>query len=665
MKNITKFKLSNKVTLLFILLLASILRFYKLDLIPFTHDEFSALFRTQFDSFSDLIKFGVVGDGHPAGIQIFLYYIVKLFGINSFFVKLPFTIFGILSVLFTYLIAKSWFNETVGLISAVFITTLQFPVIYSQIARPYISGLFFSLVMVYYWSNYVFKSNKKIDRNIIGFLIGAILCSYNHYFSLLFAIIVGITGLFFVKKRRILYYISSGVLIFIFFIPHLKITFFTLSIGGLSWLGKPNAFFFTDYIKYIFHSSVFIGILIFLLLIISYFFRNKIKGINKYRIIALLFFILPFLIGFIYSIFVKPVIQFSVLIFSFPFLIILLTSYLKEFNSKINLLIVVIISTIISLSLIIEKKHYYVFYQSGFSEIFNDNNRIIHKYPSNVTSILSSNKKISNYYLKNDLTAYSDKDNSALSSEIEKFENNLFTIGWNTLDSINRFKENASIKNYKTFLASQNSDYLYYGWAHNFDRKILHIIPNYYPYLIQKKNFFHSETYLFSKKKPEEYEETILYSNYNGFEEKNRLWSDSKHVVDSIAFNGNYSSFISKDIEFSTTFSAKFNSILKNDYENILASVKFYSPVNKCSAFLVFSIENRNKKIKWHYVDLNDFIDKNQKWQTANLRVQIDKIHFPFNKNIKVFIWNLNKEEFFIDDFSIKVFEGNKNRFMY
>ena len=50
------FKLSNKVALLFILVLASALRFYKLDLIPFTHDEFSALFRTQFDSLSELIK---------------------------------------------------------------------------------------------------------------------------------------------------------------------------------------------------------------------------------------------------------------------------------------------------------------------------------------------------------------------------------------------------------------------------------------------------------------------------------------------------------------------------------------------------------------------------------------------------------------------------------
>ncbi len=665
LKNTIKFKLSNKITLILILLLASILRFYKSDHIPFTHDEFSAIFRTQYNSLSELIKFGVVGDGHPAGIQTFLYYIVKLFGINSLFVKLPFTIFGILSVFFTYLIARSWFNKTVGLISAVFIATLQFPVMYSQIARPYISGLFFSLLMVYYWSHYVFKSTKKIDKNVIGFIIGAILCSYNHYFSLLFAVIAGITGLVFIKRDRMLYYIGSGVLIFIFFIPHFKITFSALNIGGLSWLGKPNAYFFTDYIKYIFHSSVFIGIMIFSLLTLSYFYRNKNEGLNKYRIISLLFFLLPFIVGFLYSLIVKPILQFSLLIFSFPFLIIFLTSYSKEFNSKINLLLVIIISTITSLSLIIEKKHYSLFYQSGFSEILKVSNQIIQKYPLNAVSILSSNKQITNYYLQNDLVGYSKTDNSALISESEKFENNLFTIGWNTLDSINRFKENATIEDYKTFLEDQNSDYLYYGWAHNFNKNILQIIPNYYPYLVQKKNLFHSETYLFSKKKPEENEEIILYSNYNNFEESNKSWSDSKNIIDTTSFKGNHSSFISKDIEFSTTFYTKFNSVFKNNSENILASVEFYSPTLKCNAFLVFSIEKRGETIEWRYVDLNDFIDENKKWQTANLRVQIDKIHFPFNKKIKVFIWNLNKEEFFIDDFSIKVFGGNKNRFKY
>lgn len=669
MKNKIVFKLNNRIILFLILILASVLRFYKLNQIPFTFDEFSALFRTKYNTLNELIKFGVVGDGHPAGIQIFLFYLVKLFGFNEFWIKLPFAIFGVLSVLLTYHIAKSWFNKTVGLSSAIFIAALQFPIIYSQIARPYISGLFFSLLMVYFWEKYLFKSNKKIDKNLAGFIISAILCVYNHYFSLLFVLIAGISGLFFVKRSRMLYYIGSGIIIFLVFIPHLKITFSALKIGGLSWLGKPNAFFLIDYIKLIFHSSVFIGILVAALLTLSYFYRNKDSGINKFRILSLIFFILPLIVGFIYSISVKPVLQFSVLFFTFPFLIILLTSFLKEFSPQINLLIVSTIAVITSFSLIFEKNHYTIFYESGVPNILIENSKCINKYTSkenSVTTILSSGKNITKYYLENDTNYYSKGVKSALIQALEKSENYLFTFAWNKPDTICVFDEKTSIEDYKQFLSNQETDYLFYGWAYNFDWKILQIIPNYYPYLILKKDFNNSEIYLFSKKVPVKLPDTpVLYSNHNNFESDYKFWSKSKITTDTISYSKNYSCFISKETEYSTTFNTNFNSIFKNNSEIISTSIKFYNPDSKCNAFLVLSIENRNKTVMWYSVNLNDFINKNKKWQTANLIIQIDNIYYPFNKEVKVYIWNPNKEEFFIDDFSIEIYSGNKKRYKY
>ena len=95
---------NNKDTLLliFILLLGTILRVYRLQDIPFTHDEFSALFRTRFDNFAELIAQGVRDDGHPAGIQVFLYYWIRLFGEGEVAVKIPFILSGILSIYFIY-----------------------------------------------------------------------------------------------------------------------------------------------------------------------------------------------------------------------------------------------------------------------------------------------------------------------------------------------------------------------------------------------------------------------------------------------------------------------------------------------------------------------------------------------------------------------------------
>jgi hypothetical protein len=85
--------------LLLIILSAAILRFWAFPDIPFMHDELSALSRLQLQSFSDLIRYGVVlNDTHPAGVQVFLYYWVKLGGESEWWVKLPFLLSGVASV---------------------------------------------------------------------------------------------------------------------------------------------------------------------------------------------------------------------------------------------------------------------------------------------------------------------------------------------------------------------------------------------------------------------------------------------------------------------------------------------------------------------------------------------------------------------------------------
>ena len=157
-------RISNRAILLLIIFVAAIVRFYRFTDIPFMHDEFSAVFRTNFLSFQELIEKGVKPDGHPAGIQVFLFYWIKIFGSTEWVVKLPFTVMGIFAILLVYLVAKKWYNETVGLISAAFIASIQYTVMYSQIARPYISGLFFSLLMVHYWSRLIDPNLKKIGR---------------------------------------------------------------------------------------------------------------------------------------------------------------------------------------------------------------------------------------------------------------------------------------------------------------------------------------------------------------------------------------------------------------------------------------------------------------------------------------------------------------------
>jgi len=192
----------NNLIAFFIVIIAAILRFYKFSEIPYTLDELSALLRTNYDSYTDLINLGILRDGHPAGVQSFLFYWVKIFGYSEAAVKLPFIICGIASVWLVYIIGKKWFNSTVGLLSAAFIATIQFTVMYSQIERPYASGLFFFLLFVYFWSNIIIEKRNQL-YNWIGFSISAALCAYNHYFTLFSALIAAFFGLLLISRQHL------------------------------------------------------------------------------------------------------------------------------------------------------------------------------------------------------------------------------------------------------------------------------------------------------------------------------------------------------------------------------------------------------------------------------------------------------------------------------
>ena len=186
-----------------ILLVAAVLRLWKLGQVPFMHDEFSALFRLKFDNFHDLIQYGVTeGDSHPAGVQVFLYYWTKVVGWNELWVKMPFALMGIASVCLIYVSGRQWFNRKAGLLAAAFFAVSQLTVFYSQLARPYAPGLFFVLLMTYFWNRLLFDVKKPSVWVSVGFAISACLAALAHNFSAAQAGLIFLTGLFFLRKER-------------------------------------------------------------------------------------------------------------------------------------------------------------------------------------------------------------------------------------------------------------------------------------------------------------------------------------------------------------------------------------------------------------------------------------------------------------------------------
>ncbi|MEE9463477.1 MAG: glycosyltransferase family 39 protein, partial [Bacteroidales bacterium] len=365
---------SNHLVLIFILLAGTLLRIWHLVEIPLTHDEFSVVLRTGYDSFAELIKQGVRIDVHPAGVQVFMNYWVALFGESAVAVKIPFILFGIFSILMVYKIGEEWFNPTVGLITAVFVACLEYTVMYSQIARPYMSGVFFSLLMVYGWQRYLFRPGKSPIAWLILYVLASAVSAYNHYFSLMFAAVVGVSGLCFVTRRRLITYSLAGIAIFGLYIPHLPIFFHQFSEKGVEgWLGKPGNDFIIDYIGYIFHFSPLVYAMVAIIIVAGIRLQRGTGMLkSKFFIISLAWFILPILIGFFYSRYVNAVLQYSGLIFTFPFFLFILFGNLPDIKKPVKYLAVPLISLALILTLIYGRQYYSLFYQSRFKHLILD-----------------------------------------------------------------------------------------------------------------------------------------------------------------------------------------------------------------------------------------------------------------------------------------------------
>lgn len=364
---------ADHIMLAVIIVAAAVLRFWKLDQVPFMHDEFSALFRTSFDNLRDLFTKGIIVDPHPAGVQFFLYFWVKLFGWNEFWVKLPFVLVGIGSIFLLYKIGRQWFNSKVGLFAAGFFAISQFTIFYSQVARPYAPGLFFVLLQTYFWYKIVFEPRKPAIGTYIWFAVASWLAALMHSFSTAQAGLVFLTGLFFLPKERRKAYWLSGLGAVLLYSPNIPIFYQQLivsgSIGG--WLGKPSSGFLWDFIQYTMnYSTLFmfcIGILIILPLILSK--RNK--RTSPMRWIPFVWFGLVFGIALLYSIFREPILQQSTLIFCYPFIVIAAFSGFKNNTTSVaQTAIIIIAMLLVGISaLIIDRKHYDLMYHQGFDQI--------------------------------------------------------------------------------------------------------------------------------------------------------------------------------------------------------------------------------------------------------------------------------------------------------
>lgn len=628
----------NNYLILLLLLVASTLRLYHLFDLQYTYDELSAVDRLRFDSFGDLIAKGVKIDAHPALVQVWMYYYSLVFGTTEWLMKLPFIATGIASVYLIYVIGKRWFNETTGLLAATILTCAQYFVFYSVTARPYISGLFLCLFVLKYWLEILFSDSVKL-KHYVWFAALAALAALNHHFSMMFAALCGLLGLFFLTKQNFKHYLLVCLVAVVLYSPHFPILFAQLKIGGIGaanggWLNPPENDFILDFIFYVFHYSwlfviAFIGIIAF-----AYFQAEKSNTSlkNKIRILLFLLFALSFLIGFFYSRQVNPVIQFSTLIFATPCLLLFMSSFAGELSVKLKWATIVLLLGI-GISTLIFKRHYYelIFNQSFDTYIKTTDELIKEKGNNNVYALYKGEPWFLNFY----------KEKYKSNAHFEVIEN-----------------EAKNYNDYKSIYDTLSAKYLVFG---DFNPAQLLQASNYFPYVYKKINGYGFELYVLSKEPAKKNLEN---------EKLNRIQLDFKNP--SSSFNLNKDLIISNDDgtyykidslnEYPISFKIKNSQLHCHEGQSLVAEIKYQSDA-PIKGLLSSSIDALKENKHWTSTDFSAFYQASQKTQTAYVSVYVDvKFNNPDNE-ITIFVWNNNKEKFRITSFSVYTWDNNPYRY--
>lgn len=330
------FKLSNRINTKYILAILIGIQcfflYYKFWAIPFSHDELSALYRCSFETFNDLLLQGIKIDGHPAGVQIFLWKYLQLVGLNEFLIKLPFLLAAQISLILLFKITVKLFDQYSAILCCILFITSEYFLGQQSLARPYSLGLMFNLGLFYS----LLLAKEKTEKIVLIYSIAAILatCSYyTHYFSFLQSIVIWLVFPLVYKSKNLLHYSIAGIVSLLLFLPHIAITRYQLSLGGLGWLQKPDINFIKDFYSNLFNANFFYVFVALLGFALS--FKNLKLSFKNY-ILILLVYLLPMVVIGVYSIVKAPVLQGPALYFSTPFLLIAIGSILYSNSQNSN-----------------------------------------------------------------------------------------------------------------------------------------------------------------------------------------------------------------------------------------------------------------------------------------------------------------------------------------
>ena len=435
----------------------------------------------------------------------------------------------------------------------------------------------------------------------------------------------------------------SALSVIILYLPHLSILLAQINKGGVEdWLNKPNPDFILDYFGYILHfSKLLIGLTAVLIVTGVILHSRKIRESNKFRLLAVSWFAITYLVGYFYSVYINALLQYSVLIFVFPFLVLFVFSFYRDIHPWMKLTMVVIFITVSVYTLIFERRHYQVMYHSAYEEIPVEADKIRQEYKDKtITTVIFEPVKIREYCVRK----YGINDS-----------------GFYYPDTTVSFIQ------FRDFINRQTSDLLVLGWINNPNFEYKLIAEEKYPYLIEKKSWFKGDMYLYSRTKPVDKEyvpaDRVLFSSLNTFDTLTTGWEQVVfyyQLAKGVVYPRDMILCFNKEFGFSPRFKANLREITRSKTNEILISVDTYMPAELADPAIICEFRLKGKRIGWRSGNVIEFVDAPMKRLKAHLAVRLidEKVDDPATE-VWIYFWNRNLEEIYIDNFRIEVREGN------
>lgn len=159
------------------------------------------------------------------------------------------------------------------------------------------------------------------------------------------------------------------------------------------------------------------------------------------------------------------------------------------------------------------------------------------------------------------------------------------------------------------------------------------------------------------KAKPKTYKvgATLLHS-LNDFEGSLQYWDQNEQNLTPALHHRGKRAY--RYNEYSSTFNFPLDSLpeVRSAYIRIAAKAMLNLP-SAVQAKMAISLENQEGAYFWQSLDVVKFIKVYDNWLPVNYEVELAKTALKPNSRLKVYLWNEDKKEGWVDDFEVRVLE--------